>query len=86
MFHWSESPQSDESPDRWPEHPPKDFHLRMLDVLSYRAVTPADLWDEVRGWLDDNRVPVTAGVCAAECLSRPVAELAATRAGGHGGC
>ncbi|MGQ0565999.1 MAG: hypothetical protein ACT4OK_13135 [Gemmobacter sp.] len=32
----------------------------MLDVLSYRDVMPADIWDEVRDWLDEHAVLVPA--------------------------
>jgi hypothetical protein len=47
-------------PRPWPEHAPNDFKLRMLDVLSYSDVTPDDLWNEMRDWLETNsvRVPV----------------------------
>lgn len=33
----------------------------MLDVLSYRQVSAADIWDEVRSWLEAHGVP--APVC-----------------------
>lgn len=42
----------------WPERIPADLRLRMLDVLSYRSVSPDDVWDELRDWLEANMVVV----------------------------
>ncbi len=43
----------------WPEYAPKDLELRLLDALSYRNCSPADIWDEIKGWLEENRIKPT---------------------------
>lgn len=46
----------------WPETSPPDLRLRLLNVLSYRAPGPEDVWDEVREWLIHHKIAVPAGV------------------------
>ncbi len=43
----------------WPEYVPKDLELRLLDALSYQNCSQADIWDEVKGWLEENRIKPT---------------------------
>jgi len=40
----------------WPEHVPRDLELRLIDALSYNSCTQADIWDEVKDWLEEHRV------------------------------
>lgn len=44
--------------DGWPATPPADLRLRLLDALSYAAPGPEDIWDEIKEWLDQHRVPM----------------------------
>ena len=44
------------SDSRWPEHVPRDLELRLLDALSYRNCSQADIWDEVKSWLEENDI------------------------------
>ena len=46
----------------WPEYAPKDLELRLLDALSYRNCSPADIWDEIKGWLEENRIKGNSSV------------------------
>ena len=46
----------------WPEYAPKDLELRLLDALSYRNCSQADIWDEVKSWLEENCVNPTGMV------------------------
>lgn len=47
---------------QWPEHPPRDLELRLMDVVSYGTWNQNDVWDEVRSWLMENRVPIPRSV------------------------
>ena len=50
---------------RWPEHVPHDLALRLRDALSYDGCGQADIWDEVKDWLEDNGVIVPLRVADA---------------------
>ena len=39
---------------KWPEHVPADLALRLQDALSYASCSQADIWDEVKDWLEEN--------------------------------
>jgi hypothetical protein len=43
----------------WPEYVPKDLELRLLNALSYRNCSQADIWDEVKSWLEENHIKPT---------------------------
>ncbi|WP_415182886.1 hypothetical protein [Phaeovulum sp.] len=66
---------------QWPESIPADLRLRMMDALSYRQCSPDAIWDEIRDWLEDNRVRVTFSVLLHEevPISRPRGSTKYTR-------
>ena len=37
----------------WPEHVPDELALRLRDALDYASCSQADIWDEVKEWLED---------------------------------
>ncbi len=43
----------------WPEYVPIDLELRLLDALSYQNCSQADIWDEVKSWLEENHIAPT---------------------------
>lgn len=52
-------PEPGATPDAqpWPEQVPADLALCLRDVLSYTTCSPADVWDEVKTWLEEHTVP-----------------------------
>lgn len=50
----------------WPEEPPEELRLALLDLLSYERVRPEDIWDEIQDWLERNEAQCPSDVKAAQ--------------------
>lgn len=59
MFGQFSSTGFERSRSIWPEYAPKDLELCLLDTLSYRNCSQADILDEVKDWLEENRIKPT---------------------------
>lgn len=59
MFNQFSSMGFEPSRSKWPEYVPKDLELRLLDALSYQGCSQAEIWDEVKSWLEENCIKPT---------------------------
>ena len=41
----------------WPKTIPEDLRCKLESVMGFRSFGPADLWGEIREWLDHHEVP-----------------------------
>ena len=55
-------PDGQDAEAGWPEFPPRDLELRLMDLMSYQTWSHHDLWDELRAWLESHSVPVPKSV------------------------